>query len=151
MVTTILSDDVINTSQLRDQMRLWLEKAYIKPVSIMSGKKRLVLLNREHAKDMLLFNSYAKMIIQFCKELKSGVTKKSEVFPWIKYLSEDAISDFHIELLSTFVWVSDSNDWLILDELLDDWKATAEVESSPKLVRALSAKENPAEYVKLTS
>lgn len=149
MVTTILSDDVINSTQLRSQQKHWLEKAYTKPVSIMNGEKLWVLFNREHAKDILLFNNYAGMIIQFCKEQKSGVTKESDIFPWIKHLSEDAILDFHMELLSTFVEIVKGGDWLTIDELLDDWKATAEVESNPRLAKALLEKENPAEYVRL--
>ena len=149
MVTIVLSDEVINSTQLRNHQRRWLDRAYIKPVSIMSGEKRLVLLNREHAKDMLMLNHFARMIILFGQEQKSGFTKKSDVFPWIKHLSEKAILEFHMELLTTFDEVSHGKDWLTLDELLNDWRATAEVESSPKLARALLAKEDPAKYVKI--
>ena len=149
MVTTILSDDVINSSQLRNQQKRWLDKAYIKPVSIMSGEKRLVLLNREQANDMLVLNQYARMVIQFCQEQRPGIAKRSDVFPWIKHLNEDAILEFHNELLTTFAEVIHSRDWLTLDELLSDWIATAEVESKPKLAEALLAKEDPDKYVKV--
>ena len=148
MVTTMFSDEVINSSQLRSQQKRWLDKAYIEPISIVSGEKKLVLLNRERARDILIFNHYAQMIIQFCQEQKGGIVRDSKVFTWIKHLSEDAIFEFHHELLTTFAEVIHSKDWLTLDDLLNDWIATAEVESKPKLAEALLAKEDPARYVK---
>ncbi|MFH0847706.1 MAG: hypothetical protein V1894_06625, partial [Chloroflexota bacterium] len=102
MVTTILSDDVINSTEFRNNLSRWLNKAYVSPISIMGGKKLLVLLNREHAKNMYQLNYYARLTVQFCQEKSMGQGKKSEAFPWIKYLDDKEIEEFRMELLSTF-------------------------------------------------
>ena len=65
MVTTILSDEVINSTDLRDHQKQWFDKALVRPVSIVSGAKKLVLLNRDHAKHMYLLSHYAEIIIRF--------------------------------------------------------------------------------------
>lgn len=44
------------------------------------------------------------------------------LFPWIEHLNEEEVVEFRDELLA----------------LLEDWKATAEVNSSPKLSEVLS-------------
>jgi len=137
MVSTFLSDDVINSKELRDNQKQWFEKAYINPVSIRSGDKKLVLLNREHAKDMYLLNHYSKMIIQFCQEQNSGQTNRSDAFPWIRHLSEKAIAEFHKELLSTFEDVIHNRNWLALEEMISAWIATSEAMTNPEMVELL--------------
>lgn len=139
MPTTFLSDDVINSKELRDNQKYWFERAYINPVSVRSGDKKLVLLSREHAKDLYSFNHYAEMVMQFCKEQGVGISKKSNVFPWIKYLSEKAIIEFRNELLSTFVRVNRNKDWGLLQEMLDAWVATAEAMAEPEMVELINA------------
>ena len=145
MVTTIFSDDVINSTELRNNQKRWLDKAYNYPVSIMSGVKKLVLLNREHAKDMYLENHYAKMIINFCQEQNAGQTTKSDVFPWIENLSESALT----ELLSTFGMVIHSKDWLALEEMLNDWISTAEAMTNPEMVELLSSGIDNEEFTRV--
>lgn len=55
-------------------------------------------------------------------------TQSTEVFPWVKYLSDDNRVQFHKELL-------ESTDEA--EHLIQDWRATAEVESNPGLAKAL--------------
>lgn len=149
MVTTILSDEVINSTELRNNQRRWLDKAYNSPISIMSGAKKLVLLNREHAKDMYLLNHYAKMIIQFCQEQNSGPINQSDVFPWIKHLNEKAIVEFRKELLSTFDEVTHNRDWLALEEMLNAWVSTAEAMTNPEMVELLSSDLDSEEFTRV--
>lgn len=148
MAITFLSDDFINSKELRNNQKHWLDKAYQSPVSIRSGDKKLVLLNREKARDVFLTNYYAQMIVEFCQE-RSVALKESRVFPWLKYLTEENSQQFHRQLLACFNEAIKTGDWLAIDELLDDWKATAEVAASPALSRELTAKEKPSEYVGL--
>lgn len=148
MAITFLSDEVINSKELRDNQKYWFEKASINPVSIKSGARKLVLLNREHAKHMYSLNHYAEMIIQFCRE-QIAYQGESRIFPWIRYLDNGAIEEFKKELLVTFEGAVSSQEWSAFGELLDDWKATAEVESNPALAKALLADEDPSKYVEI--
>ncbi len=147
MVTTILSDEVINSKELRDNQKFWFDKAEINPVSVRSGNKRLVLLNRQVAKDMYLLNHYAPMIIQFCQEGMFG-TNKSAIFPWIEHLNEEEVVEFRDELLAKFNSAAREGKWGDFGEMLEDWKATAEVNSNPKITEALLAEEDPSTYVR---
>jgi len=149
MVATFLSDDVINSKELRDNLKQWFEKAYINPVSIRSGDKKLVLLNREHAKDMYLLNHYSKMIIQFCQEQNSGQINRSVAFPWIRHLSEKAIAEFRKELLSTFEDVIHNRNWLALEEMIGAWIATAEAMTNPEMVELLGSDLNSEEFTRV--
>jgi hypothetical protein len=139
MITTILSDDVINSTELRNNQKRWLEKAYVSPISIISGAKKLVLLNREHAKHMYSLIHYAEMIIRYCEERDSGKKGESDVFPWIKHLSGKAIEEFHKELFFTFQKAVDSKDWLTFEEMLNSWIATADAMTNPEMVELITA------------
>ena len=149
MVTTLLSDEVINSTELRNRQKHWLDRAYISPVSIMSGTKQLVLINREKAKDLYLLNHYAEMIIHFCQEQSSGQNEKSSVFPWIKNLDKEEILEFHMELLSTFDEVVNNRNWRILDEMIDAWASTAEAKTNPEIKELINPKGRQREYVRL--
>jgi hypothetical protein len=148
MVTTFLSDDFINSRELRNNQKHWLEKAFLTPISIRSGDKKLVLINRDQARDVYLINYYAQIVIQFCQE-RSGENKESKVFPWTKHLQEEQIKQFHKQLLACFNEIIQTKDWFKIDELLDDWKATAEVAGSSILSKELLAEEKPSEYAGL--
>jgi len=149
MTATVFSDELINSTQLRTQQKRWLDKALIKPISILSGEKQLVLINRDTAKDIFAYNHYASMVIQFCQEQKSGKNNESKMFPWIKYLDDNETMEFTNELLTSFLEVVQTKEWNTLEELIEDWIATAEVKSHPKLVEALLSKGDPAEHVRL--
>ncbi len=148
MVTTFLSDDFINSRELRNNQKHWLEKAYLTPVSIRSGDKKLVLINREQARDAYLINYYAQIVVGFCQE-RSAESKESKIFPWLKHLQEEQAGQFHKQLLACFNEVIKTKDWIAIEELLDDWKATAEVAASPALSKELLAEEKASEYVGL--
>ena len=149
MITTILSDEVINSTDLRDHQKRWFDKALVSPVSIMSGSKKLVLLNREHAKHMYSLSHYAEMIILFCRERESGKKRESDVFPWVKHLSEKAIDEFHMELFSTFEEVLRSKDWAAFQEMLDAWVATAEAMTNPEMVELITADLTKEKFTKV--
>ncbi len=146
VINTFLSDDVINCTQLRNNQKHWLDRAYISPVSVKSGAKILVLINRDYAKDMYLLNHYAGMILQFCQELNSEQVGKSDVFPWIKHLSEEEIADFYGELLSTFKDITHSRNWLALEEVISSWQATAEAITNPEMLELLNSDLDSEEF-----
>jgi hypothetical protein len=148
MITTFLSDDFINSKELRNNQKHWLEKAYSTPVSIRSGDKKLVLINREQARDIYLMNYYAQIVVGFCQEY-SIESKESRVFPWLKYLQKEQVGQFHKQLLACFNEIIKTKEWITMEALLDDWKATAEVAANPALSKELLAEEKPSEYVGL--
>ena len=149
MVTTMLFDEVINPTQLRNNYRFWFNKAYLSPISITDGTKRLVLMNREHAKHMYSLIHYAEKIIQFCRERESGKKRESDVFPWVKHLSEKVIAEFQSELFSTFEEVMYSQDWLTFEEMLNSWVATAEAMTNPEMVDLITTDLSKEEYTRV--
>ena len=149
MVTTVLSDEVINATDLRNNQKRWLEKAYFNPVSIMSGTKKLVLLNRDHAKHMYFLIHYAEMIIRYCKERDSGKKSESIVFPWIKYLSEKAIEEFHRELFIAFFKAVENKNWSAFEEMLNSWNATADAMTNPEMLELIDADITKEEFTRV--
>jgi len=149
MVTTILSDEVINSTELRTNQKKWLEKAYVSPISIMSGAKKLVLLNRQHAKHMYSIIHYAEMIIRYCEERDSGKKGESDVFPWIKHLSENAIEEFHKELFFTFQKSVDNKNWLAFEEMLNSWIATSDAMTNPEMVELINTDLSKEEFTRV--
>lgn len=144
---TILSDDLINSTEFRNNQSRWLNKAYASPISIISGKKKLVILNRDYAKNMYKLNNYAGLVVQFCREQYNRPGKKSDAFPWIKHLNAKEIAQFHSELLSTFVDALHNDNISVLEEVLNDWKATAEVAGDSQLSRKLLEEGDSSKYV----
>ena len=138
MATTILSDEVINSTDLREHQKMWFDKALVRPISITSGTKKLVLLNRGHAEQMYQLIHYAEMIIQFCRERAKGKKRESAVFAWIKHLSEKAIEEFHEELFPAFEEAVHSKSWLAFEEMLNSWIATAEAMTNPEMVELIT-------------
>ena len=115
----------------------------------MRGSKKLVLLNREHAKHMYSLSHYAEMIIQFCKENESGKKRESAIFPWVKHLSEKAIDEFRKELFSAFEEAMHSKDWLAFEEMLNSWVATAEAMTNPEMVELITADLSKEEFTRV--
>jgi len=70
--------------------------------------------------------------------------------PWGKYLDEKAIAEFYKEILSTFDEALRNVNSSTLEEVLNDWMATAEVMSNPKLSEALLQKGDSSKYVEIT-
>lgn len=149
MASTMLFDEVINRTELRNNYRFWFDKAYLNPISITDGAKMLVLLNREHAKHMYSLIHHAEKIIQFCKERESSKKGESDVFPWLKHLGEDAIVEFQNELLSTFGEVIHSRDWLAFEEMINSWVATAEAMTNPEMVDLLTTDLSKEEFTRV--
>lgn len=138
MASTILSDELINPTELRNNQKKWFTKAYARPVSIKSGEKNLVLLNRDDAKFMYSLTHYAEMIMKYYRETHSGKNKVSTVFPWLKHLNDKEISEFTNELFSYFENALNNKSWVSFEEMLDSWIATAEAKTDPEMVDLLT-------------
>ena len=146
MVTTFLSDEVISPTDLRANQRHWLNKASENVVTIVTGHKQFALINRERISNLYAQKHYSELALRYCQEVNNNI--KSTTFPWVKDLSEEEKSEFHNELLSCIVQTIITDDWSSMEYLLEDWKATAEVNSNSEVAEALLAEENPSTYVK---
>ena len=147
MVSTVFSDDIVRATDLRTKQREWLERAYEKPITVSYGKKQLAIMRREQVGRLVTTNYYLELVIKACNEFeKEG---ESKTFPWTESLSEGDRLQFHKELLTNALKSTVTGDWAQLEYLIQDWKATAEVESDPELAKALMEKGDPKAYVRL--
>ena len=104
-------------------------------------------MRREQVRRLVIANHYFELVLNACKEFQK--TGESKTFPWVENLSQDDKLQFHMELLTVAQKSADTGDWAKFDYLIQDWKATAEVEGKPELAGELMIKGNPEEYVKL--
>lgn len=147
MATTFLSDEVISPTELRTNQKHWLDKACENVITVANGRKKFAIVNREQISNLYAQKHYTEMMLSYCQELMKKI--KSTTFPWSEHLSNEQRSEFHNELLNCVMESSATNDWSSVEYLLEDWRATAEVESNPTLAKVLLAEEDPLEYVKI--
>lgn len=147
MVSTVFSDYIVNATDLRTNQRQWLEKAYNNPITVNYGRKQLAIMNREKVGKLYTANYYSELVLKACKEFMDE--NKSSTFPWIEYLSNEEKMQFHTELLSTTLKSIIIGNWTQLEYMIEDWKATAEVESNKKLAKALRAEVDSSHYVEI--
>ena len=146
MGNTFLSDAVISPTELRTRQIHWLDRAAENVVTIVSCSKQLALVSREHISKLYAEKHYSELVIRYCQELDKKI--KSNAFPWTEQLNYEEKLEFHNELLATIVDAISTNDWLPLEHLIEDWKATAQAIGNPALAKSLLAKEDPSKYVK---
>ncbi len=146
MINTLFADEIVNSSDLRNNQKRWLELACNKPITVNYGRKQLAIMNREQLSGLYKAIYYLELVVKVCEEFeKSG---KSRILPWANDLPEKDRAKFHEELVNGAIHAAATNDWSEIEYLLEDWKATAEVENNPKLVEALIREGNPEEYVR---
>jgi len=56
---------------------------------------------------------------------------------WIKHFSARHLAEFLTELLAALPQAQRTGDWSTVDEVLESWKATANVEADPDLAKAI--------------
>ena len=147
MTSTVFSDFIVNASDLRNNQKQWLERAYKSPITVSYGRRQLAIVNREQIGRLYAANYYLELVTRACDEFMKK--NKSSTFPWVEYLPDNEKVQFHREILSCAIRSTLTGNWTHLENVIQDWKATAEVESSPKLVRALMAREDSTQYVEI--
>jgi len=147
MASTVFSDTIVNATDLRKNQKQWLERAYNKPITVNYGRRQLAIMNREQVNKLYMATHYLELVIKVCDEFeKKG---ESKTFPWAENLSKDDRLQFHKELLTNALRSVVTSNWTQLEYLIEDWKATAEVEGASELAEALMEKGNPEAYVRL--
>ena len=147
MVSTVFSDDIVKATDLRNKQREWLERAYEKPITVSYGKRQLAIMRREQVSRLFAANYYLELVAKACDEFLNE--KTSSAFPWVEYLPDNEKLTFHRELMERALKSIVTGDWAQLEYLIEDWKATAEVERSPELSKRLREKDDPSKYVKV--
>ncbi len=147
VVETVFSDRVVNASDLRKNQRQWLEEALKRPVTVNYSRKQLAIMNRDQVRDLFMRVQFAELALAACRDIGRGSIL--EKLPWLEQLNAEDRARFRDELVNTFLKSSKTGNWDDLDELISDWKATAETERSPEIVKALKEGETATDYVAL--
>ncbi len=147
MINTMFADDIVSATDLRNNQREWLEKAYRKPVTVNYGRRQLAIMNRDQVSKLYIALYYTELVLRACQEFREN--KESSVFPWVENLQDNEKIKFYTELANCTLKASVAGNWDKLEILIEDWKATAEVEQDPELARVLLAKGDPSQYVEV--
>jgi hypothetical protein len=145
MVTTVFSDEIVNATQLRARQSYWLTMASKRPVTVTYGSNKLTILSREKIRNLYAQIHHLELFIKYCNEVMYGT--KSTAFPWTEYLDDEEKDQFRDEYINSIKKATVTEHWDEVEALLDDWKATAEAESNPDLMKALKSKVSKEEYV----
>lgn len=148
MIETVFSDHVVSASDLRANQKRWLQEALKRPVTVNYNRKQLAIMKRELVRDLLIKVHFADLTLAACRDLEKGSI--FETFPWLESLTPKERLEFRDELIECFAGSSKTGRWDDMDDLIADWKATAEAKRSPQLVRALKDEPSPGDYVTLS-
>lgn len=147
MVTTVFSDEIVNATELRAKQSHWLTIASKRPVTVTYGSRKLTILNREKIRNLFIQAHYMESFVKYCNEVMKGT--KSNAFPWTEYLDDEEKKRFHEEFISSIMMAVVTENWEVVETLLEDWKATAETESDEETMKALRTKQASGKYIAL--
>ncbi len=68
----------------------------------------------------------------------SLLVKTEEIFPWLKHLDREDREAFYLELFATIGQALQTGDWQPVQELIEDWQATATILADTELTAILS-------------
>ncbi len=151
MAATMFGDQVVLATELKKKQRYWFDQARkTGGVTIVQGKVAdLVLAPRQKVATAAQTVFHARTIAQFLREtisLKRSPTE-STVFPWLRSLDGAEQESFVSEFVDAFARCSATEDWQPLEELLEDWQATAEAHRNPELLETWHTRGRTDEYI----
>lgn len=62
----------------------------------------------------------------------------SRVFPWLKHLSAEQITDFYTDFFNALEQALQEKEWVILEETIESWRTTANILADPDLTTILT-------------
>ena len=143
------SDDVINSTQLIRNWGHWAARAHNCPVTILYKDEPITLISRRYISELSRRLHYTNLVFSIYQFVE-GRTGGCEALPWMNYLNEDSRREFFEDVLSAYTESDAKSNWSIIQDTLDDWRATAEVMSNPELSKRLLEKGDPSKYVGIT-
>ena len=144
------NDEIINVTELKKNWPQWGERAQNQPVTILYKDDPLTLINRKYISELTKKIYFTNILVSFCQGYIEDKSGRRGALPWAAYLKSADRRIMVRELLSAYEESFAKDNWSIIQNALDDWKATAEVESNPKLAKALDEEDDPSKYVKIT-
>jgi len=138
MHKTMFSDEVVLATDLKKRQRYWFDRARASGgVTIMQGGVAdLVLAPRQKVAEAAKAAAHARTAAQFLREVVTlgHPVADSTVFPWLSVLDAADRQEFVREFVDNFAHCATTNQWTPLEELLEDWQATAEAHRRPELM-----------------
>ncbi len=148
---TVFSDEVVPVEDLKRRQRYWLARARKRGgLTIAQGKVAdLVLAPRAIVAAGTQAAHHAQLASQFFLEILGLHRPPSEsvVFPWLKDLDSTDQENFVQEYIETLARCASSGQWQNMDELIEDWQATAEAQRNPDLLNTWQTRGNPDDYI----
>jgi hypothetical protein len=145
VVTIAFSDEIVNSTELRNNLKHWLDLSARIPITIAYGKHSLAVVNREKFARLLVQNHYLELAVNLYAD--TTARKSSDVLPWVEYLDENERRKFLQEFVSAIKRAVTGDDWVGLETLLDDWKATAETLRDKSAARAVKTRGRKGKYI----
>jgi len=149
---TVFSDEIVQATELKRNQRHWFDRArQVGGLTIVQGKQAdLVLAPRAVVAAHTRAAYYARLMGQFFLEtVGQERASGSAVFPWLADLDQDDQLVFRRAIARAFADCSATNRWEELDELLEDWQATAQANRNPDLMAAWRSRGRPEDYAPL--
>ena len=144
MTTHVFDDEIVSATKFRIKQSHWLDVAAKRPVTVTVGDNKVIVFNRERIHELYLGRHYLESAVKLCDEIDKN--KKITVFPWLECLDAEERKQFQIEYINNVLISIATDKWDNVEELLADWKATAETENNAEAMKALRAKIRKAEY-----
>ena len=142
------SDDVISPTQLVRNWGHWAARAHNHPVTILYKDDPITLISRRYISELNQKLHYTYLIFSVC-QFAEGRTDGCDALPWVAYLNDDLRQEFFEDILSAYTQSGVKSNWNIIQETIDDWRATAEVASNPKLSKRLLEMDDHSKYVEV--
>jgi len=150
MIKTVFSDEIVLATDLKKRQRYWFNRAReTGGVTIVQGKVAdLVLAPRQRVAETAEAAAHARTAAQFLREVITlgRAPAESAVFPWLQDLDGEEQQEFLREFVDLFARCFTTGEWVQLEELLEDWQATAEAHRNPELLEAWRTRGRPEEY-----
>ncbi|MDD5509202.1 MAG: hypothetical protein PHI12_00065 [Dehalococcoidales bacterium] len=150
LAPSVFNDEIINSTDLKNQLPKWLGAARCRPITIFYKGEPVTIINRKTLRDLTEKAFYTNLVVNFCQNYiqRTGVLTP---LPWVAHLSDSEKREFFLELLKVYQEAFASDNWGILEEMLGDWEATAEIAKHPALSRKLLKKADKSKYVRLNA
>jgi hypothetical protein len=143
MATTVFDDEIISSTDLKNNQKRWFDRAMKSPVSITNrGGRKLVLINRDQIHSLVQAKDYAEKILKYSLVLKVEMETgryDGDIFPWAASLTREDRLAFRDELVAVFDRLIRADDWAPLDKVIDSWQATAEALTNRKFMEVVNS------------
>lgn len=122
--------------------------------ALLASQVRAMRLRRRDAEDLVLttasrheqehqvVSATTRLIVALMRHPSGGrgllLEVLPEVFPWVRFLPEDAVRAFLDELVATLHAVEDLDNLAPVAQLITEWRHTAEVYADPHLAAVLA-------------